>query len=176
MLRRAELMQLYLCFSFEEMLVSWILSPGLQSHCSEPVNSPAPAQSHGFWRWIPVEGYLSPGAAPSAPSGGLSSEVLASTLEGARMLGLKGQLCFPLKAIPVTAVWEGARAAVVLGAQIGSIRCLLLKLALVKGRGEKMFYICTGPKRSLVGGGLHLYQPEEKCSSSNPCCLLDCGE
>lgn len=39
MLCRVELVQLYLRFSFEETLVSWILSVGLQSHCSEPVNS-----------------------------------------------------------------------------------------------------------------------------------------
>uniref|UniRef100_A0A663DN07 Amine oxidase n=1 Tax=Aquila chrysaetos chrysaetos TaxID=223781 RepID=A0A663DN07_AQUCH len=113
----------------------------------------------------------------AAPSGGLSSEVLASTLGGARMLSLKGQLCFPLKAVPVTAVPEGARAVVVLWPQAGSIRCLLLKPAPVKGRGKKCVTppqdqtdcwwavdcICTSPRRN-------------KCSSRNPCCLLDCRE
>lgn len=78
------------------------------------------------------------------------------------MLSLKGQLCFPLKAVPVTAVPEGARAVVVLWPQAGSIRCLLLKPAPGKGRGEKMFHTRRGPNRLLVGSGLHLYQPEEK--------------
>lgn len=120
--------------SLEETLERQIPSLGLRSCYSNPVSSPAPMCSHRLAVDV-CTGLFEPRSSPllTAKCWQPPLRVQQCSASGAPLLPPEGccSTCSP-----------------------GTVdtRCLLLKTASGKGRG-KMFYICPGPKRSLVGSG-----------------------
>lgn len=117
--------------SLEETLERQIPSLGLRSCCSDPVSSPAPMCSHRLAVDV-CTGLFEPRSSPllTAKCWQPPLRVQQCSASGAPLLPSEGccSTCSP-----------------------GTVdtRCLS---ASGKGRG-KMFYICPGPKRSLVGSG-----------------------